>query len=491
MTGTWSVSEMFWRGVLGYLPVNLAQGLVGLLTIVVFTRLLSPADYGVYAIAYSAMVLSHTALFTWTEAAMARFQAQARERGETADHMMTLYRAWSMLGLGFPLLAGAVVWLTPVHQPLKVAISAGLAAILFRSCIKLVQERRRADGEVGSAATLDIAQTIGGFAIGAALAAMGLGGASPLLGSAAIAVICLLFVLPGELKLFKGGHWQPARAKGYAAYGVPISLSLILSLVIASTDRFVLGAFMGEASVGVYHAGYSLANRTLDVVFVWLGMAGGPALVAALERGGKAALVQTAKDQSNFMVLLTLPATVGLALVALPLSELLIGPALAQGAARVVPWIAVGGFFSGVTTYYLHQAFTLGQRTGVLMAAMTFPAGLNLVLNFALVPRFGLDGAMWATTASYGVGAIASWALGRKVIALPLPVDTIIRAGLACIPMALVVLALPDMDEVSELAVKAGLGAMAYGVAAWLLDAGGLRTHGRTLIRSLRPGAAT
>ena len=36
---------MFWRGVLGYLPVNLAQGLVGLLTIVVFTRLLSPADY--------------------------------------------------------------------------------------------------------------------------------------------------------------------------------------------------------------------------------------------------------------------------------------------------------------------------------------------------------------------------------------------------------------------------------------------------------------
>jgi O-antigen/teichoic acid export membrane protein len=482
---------MFWRGVLGYLPVNLAQGLVGLLTIVVFTRLLSPADYGVYAIAYSAMVLAHTGLFTWTEAAMARFQAQARERGETADHMMTLYRAWSLLGLGFPLLAGAVVWLAPVHQPLKVAISAGLAAILFRSCIKLVQERRRADGEVASAATLDIAQTIGGFAIGAVLAAMGMGGASPLLGSAAIAVVCLLFVLPGELKLFKGGHWQPKRAKDYAAYGVPISLSLILSLVIASTDRFVLGAFLGEAAVGVYHAGYSLANRTQDVVFVWLGMAGGPAMVAALERGGKAALAQTAREQASFMVLLTLPAAVGLALVALPLSELLIGPQLAQGAARVVPWIAAGGFFSGVTTYYLHQAFTLGRRTGLLMAAMTFPAALNLVLNFALVPRFGLDGAMWATTASYGVGALASFAMGRRVIALPLPTDTLVRAGLACLPMILIVSLLPDMDEVPELALKAGLGALAYGITAWLLDAGGLRTHGRTLLRTLRPGAAT
>ncbi|NBU29546.1 MAG: lipopolysaccharide biosynthesis protein, partial [Caulobacteraceae bacterium] len=63
---------MFWRGVLGYLPVNIVQGVIGLLTIVAFTRLLSPGDYGVFALAASTMVLSHTALFTWIEAAMAR-----------------------------------------------------------------------------------------------------------------------------------------------------------------------------------------------------------------------------------------------------------------------------------------------------------------------------------------------------------------------------------------------------------------------------------
>ncbi len=481
---------MFWRGVLGYLPVNLAQGLVGLLTIIVFTRLLTPEDYGVYALAYSGMVLTHTTLFTWTEAAMARFQAQARERGQVANHMLTLYRAWSLLGLGFPILAGAIVWALPMDRDLQVAVSAGLAAILFRSCIKLAQERRRADGEVASAATLDIVQTIGGFAIGAALAAMGLGGASPLIGSAAVAAVCLIFVFPGERKLMLGGHWQPGRAREYAGYGVPISLSLILSLIIASTDRFVLGAVLGEAAVGVYHAGYSLANRTLDVVFVWLGMAGGPALVAAFERGGFEGLKKPAHDQASFMILLTLPATVGLALVALPLSELLIGPALAQGAAKVVPWIAVGGFFSGVTTYYLHQAFTLGRRTSLLMAAMTLPAGLNLILNFLLVPRFGLDGAMWATTASYAVGALASLILGRRVLALPIPIDTLIRTALACAPMALVVINLPDMDEVPELFLKAGLGAATFGLCAWLLDAGGLRTHGRTLLATLRPRAA-
>ena len=43
---------MFWRGVMGYLPANVVQGVVGLLTIVTFTRVLSPHDYGAYALDY-------------------------------------------------------------------------------------------------------------------------------------------------------------------------------------------------------------------------------------------------------------------------------------------------------------------------------------------------------------------------------------------------------------------------------------------------------
>ena len=35
---------MFWKGVWGYLPANIVQGLVGFLAIVIFTRLLSPEE---------------------------------------------------------------------------------------------------------------------------------------------------------------------------------------------------------------------------------------------------------------------------------------------------------------------------------------------------------------------------------------------------------------------------------------------------------------
>ncbi|WP_297513765.1 lipopolysaccharide biosynthesis protein [uncultured Caulobacter sp.] len=477
---------MFWRGVLGYLPVNVAQGVVGLLTIVLFTRVLDPAQYGAYALAFSVGSLTQTILLTWTEAAMARFLAARAEDGRVADHFATLYRLWFGAAVAVPL-ACAVVVLLPLNGPLKIAIIAALASTLVNSLMKLAQERRRAAGEVSGAALLAIAQTVGGFAIGSALAFAGLGGASPILGVGAISAVCVALVLPGELKRMAGGKFDRGLAKAYAAYGLPVSMSLILALVLASTDRLLLGAFLGETAVGVYHAGYSLGSRTLDVVFIWLGMAGAPALVSALERGGPAALADAAREQAGFMIALTLPAAVGLALVSRPLAELMIGEGLRDGAAHVTPWIAASGWLSGMTTYYLLQAFTLARRTPLLIVSMSAPALANVILNLVLIPRLGLDGALWATVVSYGLGALVAWALGRRACPLPIPWDVLAKAAIASLAMAACVLALPSPGGVLELVLKAGVGAAVYGLAVLSLDIGGLRGRLSLIVRRRVP----
>jgi len=477
---------MFWRGVLGYLPVNVVQGVVGLLTIVLFTRVLDPTQYGVYALAFSVGSLTQTILLTWTEAAMARFLATRAEDGRLADHFATLYRLWIGAAVVVPLACVAVA-VSPLHAPLKVAVIAALACALVNSLTKLALERRRAAGEVSSAALLTIIQNAGGFVLGLALAFAGLGGAAPILGVGAISALCVALVLPGELKRLAGGKFDRALAHAYAAYGLPVALSLILALVLASTDRLLLGAFLDEATVGVYHAGYSLGSRTLDVVFIWLSMAGAPALISALERGGQAALSEAAHEQASFMTLLTLPAAVGLALVARPLADLMIGVDLRTGASHVTPWIAASGWLSGVTTHYLLHAFTLGRRTPLLIVSMSAPAIANVLLNLVLIPRMGLDGALWATTVSYGLGAVAAWILGRRHCPLPIPWAVLAKAGAACVAMALVVRLLPAPGGVLELVLKAGVGAAVYGVIVLGLDVGGLRGKLSGLIRRRAP----
>jgi O-antigen/teichoic acid export membrane protein len=481
---------MFWRGVVGYLPVNVAQGIVGLLAIVTFTRLLTPEQYGAYALGFSAMSLCHTLCFTWMEAAMARFYAAEAKGERLPDHFATLYRCWAVMAVAFPLLAALALWAWPASAPVKWAMGAGLASILARSLAKLAQERRRAAGDVSGAAKLDIAQTLGGFAIGAALIFLGWGGAAPVAGLGVIAAICLVFVLPTEIKGLKGGKFDVSRARAYAAYGLPVSASLILALALATTDRFLLGAYLNDAAVGVYHAGYSLANRTLDVVFIWLGMAGGPAMIMALERGGAEALEEAALEQGSLMVALTLPAAVGLALVARPLADVMIGPALREGAAQVTPWIAASAFFAGSTTYYLHQAFTLARRTPLLLAAMAIPAAANVILNLILIPRFGLNGALWATATSYALGASASFGLGRAALTLPFPASALARAGVATLAMALAVSLVPAFGGVVELMLKAGVGIAVYGVLAAAFDVGGLRGKAMRALAVARPRLA-
>jgi O-antigen/teichoic acid export membrane protein len=465
---------MFWRGMLGYLPVNVVQGLVGLLAIVLFTRVLTPEQYGAYALAFTAMNLGHTLVFTWIESAMARFYAREAESASLADHFATLYRCWLVAALAFSAVAiGAMLFWPP--GPVKAALIVGLASTLGRSRIKMAQERRRAAGEVRAFAVIDIVQTAGGFAAALALIAVGLRAAGAIAGPGIIAVLCVLWVLPTELEGKRGGRFEAPRARMYAAYGVPVAASLVLVAALATTDRFLLAAYLNDTSVGVYHAGYSLANRTLDVLFIWLGMASGPALIMALERGGMEALRIGAKAQASAIVALTFPAAVGLALVARPLADVMVGPALRVGAAQVTPWIAASALFSGLTIYYFNPAFALARRTGLLLAAMAVPAAANIALNLVLIPRFGLNGAMWATTASYALGLAASFALGRRALPLPVPVSAIVRAAGASLVMALVIMSLPSPGGFAELIEKSACGALVYGLLAVALDLGGMR----------------
>ena len=60
-------------------------------------------------------------------------------------------------------------------------------------------------------------------------------------------------------------------------------------------------------------------------------------------------------------------------------------------------------------------------------------------------------------------------------MALPIPVDSLIRTGVASVAMAAVVMALPSPGGFVELMLDAGVGAAVYGLVAITLNAAGVR----------------
>jgi O-antigen/teichoic acid export membrane protein len=213
-------------------------------------------------------------------------------------------------------------------------------------------------------------------------------------------------------------------------------------------------------------------------------------MVMALERGGREALRHTALEQGSTLILIGLPAAVGLSLVARPLAELMIGPDLRTAAALVTPWIAASAFMSGLIAYYFGFGFTLGKKTGLLLVTMAIPAVSNIGLNLVLIPRMGVTGAAVATAVSFAIGLAACLLISRRAIALPIPWEALIRCGVASAGMALVVWRLPPLGGLLELIMDAGVGGAVYAALALTLNAAGVRDVLNRLIQARRSAPA-
>ena len=106
-----------------------------------------------------------------------------------------------------------------------------------------------------------------------------------------LGIICGLVIVGGidllfMKRLMRGGQYKPKKAKSYFIYGAPLCIGLLLSYALNSADVYLIAGIMGTASAGEYNAGYNLAARSLEILFVWVSMAVTPVAITAMEKHG-------------------------------------------------------------------------------------------------------------------------------------------------------------------------------------------------------------
>jgi len=458
--------------VLALAPLQVAQALVGLGAIAAFTRLMSAEEFGRYAIALSASMLAHTLLFTWAESAAFRFLPAARAEGRLKDHFATLLALAAALCATVGLGTGALLALAGFTGDLAALCAFAAGAALLRFVIRVARESDRAMLDVGRYAAFETGYLLIGFALGVALLMrFDLGAAAPFAGLLAAGVLVLLIDAPRLFSAARGGAPSSARATAYAAYGAPLALALSIDLAVQTIARFILAANAGASEVGAYAAAFGLA-RPLDLLFMAAGAAISPLLLAAYEERGSGAVREPARNGVTLMAAIAIPAAIGLAFVAAPLSALLVGDVLSAQAARALPWLALAGIASGLNLYYLSEAFQLTRRTGLRAFVMLGPGAVQLALTAMLAVTYGATGAAMAAAAGAGVGSVMLFVVGRRLLPLPLPLGDIVRIAVAATVMAISLIASANAD----LLVRIVIGASSYALAAFALDVGGIRS---------------
>lgn len=475
------------RHLAGYLPANLASALASFGAVYVFTRLLGPEEYGRYALMVSVMALIHTLTLAPGEAAAYRYTAKARAEGpeELAVHFATvralLLRSLLLAAIAMVALAAAVA-----HMPRYLAILPWIALLMpIGTLVQATLEAHRASQEVQRYVLVYSFKLLGGFAIGALIAwTTDAGAAAPFMG---LTVSGLIVGVPQLIWLQKAAREakpEKAKIRSYYAYGLPIAAALSLDLLLSVADRFLISLFIGEAAVGAYAAGYGVADKTILLLCAWAAMAGAPLVLAAFEEQGPEAAKAEAKNLVSTMLLIGLPAATGLALVAVPLSQALIGEDLRDQAAQIIPWIAFAGLMNGLLMHYYAEAFQLAQKTGEQALLMLIPAGVNIAANLILIPQFGIIGAVGATIFSYTVGIFVIAARGRRYIAFPFPVVSAFKIAAASLAMWPAIALIPDFGSWPELIAKAIAGGAVYLAAALVIDAGGARSFVQDRLRA-------
>lgn len=469
---------MMGRSILAYIPVNIANIIVSFGAIAILTRLLTAAEFGRYAVAMITMLALHMFFMTWLEAAMERFRARAEREDNVASHLKTLYKYGAFTAAFFWAISMTALAFIPMNTGLKSAIMFANTSTCLHLFLNLGLEAHKASHRIRRYSATFTATKILGFVFGIGLILLTpMREAAPFLGIVIAVIICLIFDLPFMLKRMRGGTAEPERIKAYFKYGMPISISLILTYALASGDMYIIKAIMGDASAGEYNAGYNLANRSLDMIFVWIAMAVTPIAVTAIEKEGLEKSQSVMRDYGAALLWIAMPAATGIALVAEP-AGFILGENVRAEAVKIMPLIAFAGVLNGMISYYAQRAFMLSGNTKMFVWAMVPPVILNIGMNIALIPKYGLMGAVYATVAAYALGLFTAVIVGRRYYPLPLPMKALAQISFACLVMAGVVLALPiseTMPDLLEIMVKASVGIAVYGIICFGIDAANCR----------------
>lgn len=455
-----------------YFVVKIAAAGIGVLGYAAFTRLLSTAEYGRYALVITGMGMANLVFFNWLKLGLLRFFPA--QRNEPARLLSTVAGLFALMMLVTALLVVAAN-LFPLPGGLAALLWIGLLLLWAQASQNNNLEIARAELNPRKYGMLTVARAAVGVATGSVLAWAGYGAPGALLG------LAIGYLTPSAY--LAGRVWRVVRrrlidrrlAGEMLSYGVPLSITASLAFILAGSDRFMIQALLGEEFVGLYASGYDLGNQSLAVIAMTVGLAGTPLAIHALEKHGWEEARRQYRRNGATLLALTVPAAAGLIVVGPGLIRLLVGEDFRAGASLVFPWIVVGVLFQGIKSYYLDSAFYLHKRTLTQMWIILPAALLNIGLNFFLLPRFGIEAAAWTTAGSYLLALLLTLVYVGAWLKMPIPWAEGLRTLAAAAAMAAGLLAIGSVGG-DALWLQVPLGAALYAVAGWLFGVGEIRS---------------
>lgn len=223
------------------------------------------------------------------------------------------------------------------------------------------------------------------------------------------------------------------------SFSVPLVLASISSVIITITDRYCLKSLGTMEDVGVYSAGYKIAN-TLLIIFAAMQMALVPMFFQKMDDPNRHRFYSKAITYSIYIGMLL---TLGISFFGMEIIKVLSANPDYWLANNVIPVISFALLF-GMIRYYLAQFLSIAKRTRHIAIITLVVAIINLGLNLLLIPKFSYMGAAFATLLAQLVFLLFVFYFSQKFYYVPIEVKkNLLVMGIG----AMMLLAVPILNQ--------------------------------------------
>ena len=437
-------------------------------TLFCFSRLLSSSEYGLYALVMAVATVISAVFYQWINAAVGRYYPMYI--GEVNKVIDVAERGfWASTAVAI------VIFLVLLPFSKLFNIEPEILAIIFLLSIfmgrhSLALELANAQGSPLKYGILSWIKGASGLVLGASLISIGVGVHGALVGTLIGLVFGVITFGPKIHIKMTLNRSEIKLTKEMFLFALPLTLNSLSIVIVDLADRIIIATLIGTEKVASYAITYDFVQLTIGSIMSVIFLSNFPMIIKLYEIEGKKSASNQLSDLGSKLITFGFPVVVGFWILSGEIAGVFYGKYYNQEIAKIMPLLAFAIFVGAFKCSFLDVPFQIKHATKYQVYIAVFMATVNIILNLLLIPKFGVIGAAWATLASFVVGALTSWLVGRTLLLLPNMVNVFGRKALASSVMAAILYLLPLTTDYIWLPIKFTFGVFIYGIIIFVLD---------------------
>lgn len=440
---------------------KLAPAIFSLIGIMIFTRMVPPETYGLFSLITVLAGLVNIFFFQWIRSSFIRFYNESEKYKDFTGSIVKSH-IYTLVLLLIPTFILLIIFYFYTLELSYIVI--GYITVVFLSVFEMCITYYRTTLRPSIVVNVNVLKSFLVVLFSAILLYFNWGIWGLLLGSlfgTSVGILIYLKKLPIKPLILLSKDSNSGTQIFFLKYGFPITLSFVLSVALQNIDKIMISSILGLEENGNYAVGFDLIHNIIYMIMTSLSLAGFPLVLKKIKKEGKQAGKELFQSYVNILLFISVPASFGFAAILNEFTELVIGDRYSISNHLMI-LIIIASFLHGLKSYYFDLTLQISTKTKYFFYPVLVAIVSNIIFNFFLLNKFGIEGAAFATVLAFLIAMFISSYYSIQTYHIAFPWKNFLKILVTSSLMFIIVSLITFNSDIVVLIIKLIVGIIVY-----------------------------